>query len=278
MIVLWLGVAWASQGVVVQVVDTRAALEASPLVELVDAAGTLHTVETRDDGVSPDAQAGDRTWSGLVDQVVGLNVVLTLRDDRAQSWSGEFELAEERSTLRVVPTADGGLRPWQEQHLPPPSPRSGIPPEPTWSAPASHTPASIPWGLLAWAAGLGLLALGLLRSVSSPGDRGSGGILSRVSAADEEARLHFLEERAQVGPLVIAGPAPSGLKGATVLGPGRVDVEDLLRTLESLTGKAQLVVTGVLEGEGGASGEAALVLLARGLPSHVEAFVLKGTR
>ena len=44
MIVLWLGVAWASQGVVVQVVDTRAALEASPLVELVDAGQGLDRV------------------------------------------------------------------------------------------------------------------------------------------------------------------------------------------------------------------------------------------
>jgi|GEM_PF-6784423 len=272
-LVAGLGVAWASQGVVVQVVDESQLLAGSPQVELIDEAGTLHGAATRDDGEPPDAQSQDGTWSGVLDQVHGTEVVLAVTDDEGRRWTGPFSLAPERPTLRVMPTAEGDLLAWRR--APGQAPLGGgVPPDPTWTDPAGGRRAPFPFGLLVWGAGLGLGALALFWWADPGAAGGGGGQLTRVILPTPQARGRFLAERAGQGPLVIAGPVPPGAGAALALGPGRVDVEDLLRAVRDLPGRPQVAITGELEGPGGAHGEAALVVLADRLPASVDAFVL----
>ena len=90
-----------------------------------------------------------------------------------------------------------------------------------------------------------------------------------------QALGRFLDERARLGRLVLAGPSPIEVPQALLLGPGRLDVDDLLLALDRLAAPIQLVILGELEGRDGARREAALVQLAERLPEGVEAVVIE---
>jgi hypothetical protein len=269
-----LTVAWAGHGVVVQVDDAAELLQGTPKLELVDAAGEVHSAGTSDDGVPPDAQAGDRVWSGVVDQVVGPEVVLAVTDDRGHRWTGSFELSGTPPSLKVAPTHQGGLRASRGPSPPGGHAGSGVPPDPTWTDSGALASRPAPWGLLVWAAGLGFAALVLFWWADPGRVPGPGQTLKRIHLAPGPPRLRFLVDRARFGPLIIAGTAPDGVEDAVILGPGRVDVDDLLLALVGLQGRPQVAITGELEGAGGVHGEAALLQLAERLPENTDAFVL----
>ncbi len=272
----WLGLSWASQGVVVQVIDSDGLLEGAPTVEIVDETGTSHEALARDDGRPPDVAAGDGTWGVLVNHVEGDSVVLAVTDGADRRWTDPFELARDMPTLTVTPTARGHLarsrRGLHGEHQ-----GLGVPPDPTWTPPGVRRERWTPWGLLAWFAGFGLAALVLFWWADPGPIPGGGGELRRIRAPTESSRGRFLLDRRKEGPVVVAGAVPPGVTVDLVLGPGRVDVDDLLRAVAAFDGPVQVVITGDLETAGGVHGEAALVHLADHLPKGLQAFVLGET-
>lgn len=267
---LWpLGLALADPGVVIEVSDPAGVLTGRVEAAWADPAGALHVRPMVDDGTGPDRQAQDGIRTARLPDVTGPEGLLAIMDAAGQRWTGPFARPRADRALAVVPTPGGGLH-----RAGSPVPQEAAAPRPDWADPGSppHKPA--PWGLLVWAAGLGLASLALFWAVDPGVARGPGANLERVGLDGPRATLRFLADRARIGPLVIAGPAPQDAQGALVLGPGRVDVDDLLQALQPLEGRPQVAITGPLEGAGGLRGEAALVLLAERLPAEVDAFVL----
>ncbi len=155
-------------GVVVQMQGPADQPELKPIVQVVDAAGTVAEVPLHDDAQPPDDEAGDGVWSGIAMGLTGTDYTVRLPSGPDSWMEGRFTVADPwRPIVRFRPAPGGALvsfEPVAQGASSSASLRSN-PWQPT-TRPASEAPSRW-WGLLG-AGVLVLLGVGIGR-IRDPG-------------------------------------------------------------------------------------------------------------
>ncbi len=151
-------------GLVVLLADDTDQGLVSPKV-VVEAGDAVFDVPLRDDGVRPDAEAGDRVFTGRLSPApVARQATFTLAEGSAELWRDSAPLSGSQPTLRLV-YGQGGTAAVFETDAPGPTPTAAV--APAVAAARTDRSLAVVLGALGLAVGLWLgmtLASGRTRS------------------------------------------------------------------------------------------------------------------